>query len=126
MDRLRASGSRFSVNKDPANTDSLQTQLDTYETKIAAEYELSVAAQNKDAADSRVAIKRLKNTESAQRSRSRKRNELADLKEENDLLRNDYSILHHRREALEAALLEYKSLYEIELIKNRVRAQISL
>jgi hypothetical protein len=53
------------------------------------------------------------------RSRLRKRNELEDLKRENNTLRRDCGLLSTRCDAIEVAMAEYKSLYEIELLKNQ-------
>jgi hypothetical protein len=44
---------------------------------------------------------------------------MQDLKRENNLLLRDCNVLASRCDAIEVALAEYKSLYEIKLLKNR-------
>jgi hypothetical protein len=53
------------------------------------------------------------------RSRHRKKGELDDLRNENNLLRKDCRALSTRCDAMEEGMMEFKSLYEIERLKNR-------
>jgi hypothetical protein len=75
-------------------------------------------------------IKRQKNTESAQRyqlesliptrSRNRMRNEVEDLKRDNNLLRRDCRNMTIRIDTMEEVRAEFKALYEVEQLKNRM------
>jgi hypothetical protein len=53
----------------------------------------------------------------------RKNTELVDMRKENELLRKDCNALGKRCEAMEMAFIDYKSLYEIEQLKNNRHEQ---
>jgi hypothetical protein len=49
---------------------------------------------------------------------------MVDLRKENALMRKDCNALMARCEAMEVAFIDYKSLYEIEQLKNSVHDQM--
>jgi hypothetical protein len=115
--RLSSSYSAYS------NTGTLKHQPQSYSSPTLEHTE---QLYERDVRDLKL-IKRIRNTESAQRycndlisnrSRLRRKQELVSLTSENTLLRRDCHALSTRCEAIEMALSEYMSLYQIEQLKS--------